>query len=131
MDRCLAILRYSRHFAPCIRVATRRLREKPEGDHHQLVISGFRSRAKTVIPTSTGNGVARSLDFIGSLPLFPAGEWWRRRSNHLIDQDRPPLHSTICVWVTFASSRPLSLLSRVSHTWVRRPRCSGTLSAIT
>ena len=39
-------------------------------------------------------------------------------------------HKTICVCVTLATSRPSALVILVSQTCVRRPRCSGTASAI-
>src|SRR5581483_9520088 len=39
-------------------------------------------------------------------------------------------HSTICVWVTIATSLPSSVSSRVVQTWVRRPRCTGVAVAM-
>src|SRR6202047_3878488 len=39
--------------------------------------------------------------------------------------------STICVWVTTATSFPSSVSSLVCQTWVRRPRCTGVAVAIT
>src|SRR5467141_1789179 len=39
--------------------------------------------------------------------------------------------STICVWVTSATSLPSSVSSRVCQTWVRRPRCTGVAVAMT
>ena len=54
----------------------------------------------------------------------------RRSSAFVIAPTGDDRHNTICVCVTFATRRPSALVSRVSHTWVRLPRCSGVASAV-
>jgi len=61
----------------------------------------------------------------GQRPQIPFANRVRTRSLTTI-----PTYNTNCVCVTFATSRASPVVSRVSQTCVRRPRCSGTLSAI-